>query len=102
MTPEGRVKQKIKRALADAGAYWHMPVQNGLGAPTLDFVGCHRGRYFAVEAKAGGKPPTPRQRQTMQAIESAAGRAFLVNDVTGFAALLAWLKEGDSDVAGQE
>ena len=52
MTPEGRVKSRLKKAIKAAEAdglcvYYHMPVQNGMGAPTLDFVGCVGGRYWA-------------------------------------------------------
>lgn len=91
MTPEGRVKNKVKALLKQYGAYWHMPVQNGMGAPSLDFVCCHRGRYFAIETKAGNKGPTPRQEATMNAIRAAGGLAFLVNELTGLQVLEEWL-----------
>ena len=91
MTPEGKVKAKVKELLKHHGAYWHMPVQNGMGAPSLDVVGCHRGAYFAVETKAGNKKPTPRQEITMQQIRSAGGLAFLVNEVVGMDDLESWL-----------
>ncbi len=58
-TPEGKVKDKIKKMLKEHGAYFHMPVQNGMGAPTLDFVGCYCSHYFAIEAKAPGKNEFP-------------------------------------------
>lgn len=79
MTPEARVKKAIKRELDRVGAYSHMPVMNGMGAPTLDYVGCLRGRYFVVEAKAPGAVPTPRQRITMQQIIDAGGAAFYID-----------------------
>ena len=91
MTPEGKIKTKVKELLKQHGAYWHMPVQNGMGAPSLDVVGCHRGAYFAVETKAGNKKPTPRQEITMQQIRSAGGLAFLVNEVVGMDDLESWL-----------
>jgi hypothetical protein len=96
MTPEGKVKQRVKRLLEASGAYYHMPVQNGMGAPTLDFTGCHAGRYFAVETKAGGNTLTPRQQQTARAIAAARGAVFVVSDVTGYERLNAWLREGAS------
>ena len=90
-TPEGKVKARVKKVLAAHGAYWHCPVQNGMGAPSLDFVGCHRGRYFAVETKAGNKQMTPRQETTAEEIRAAKGLVFLVNDVEGLDILEEWL-----------
>ena len=91
MTPEGKVKAKVKELLKEHGAYWHMPVQNGMGAPSLDIIGCHRSRYFGVETKAGNKKPTPRQLLTMDQIRKAGGLAFLVNEVEGMNELREWL-----------
>ena len=91
MTPEGRVKVKVKALLKEHGAYWHCPVQNGMGSPSLDFVCSHRGRYFGIETKAGNKRPTPRQETTMKEIRLSGGLAFLVNEVEGFEELRDWL-----------
>ncbi len=93
-TPESKVKAKVSALLKQYGAYYHMPVQNGMGKPTLDYVGCHNGRFFAVETKAGNKQPTPRQQQTIKAIQLAKGPAFVVNEVSGWAELETWLKAG--------
>lgn len=90
-TPEGKVKQRVKTLLKEHGAYWHMPVQNGLGAPTLDFVGCHRGRFFGIETKAGNKDATPRQEHTMHEMEQAGGATFLINEERGLDSLRNWL-----------
>ena len=91
MTPEGRVKAQLKKLLAEHGAYYHMPVQNGMGAPSLDFICCHRGCYFGIETKAGNKKPTPRQETTMKQIRLAGGLAFLINEVEGLDELREWL-----------
>ena len=56
-------RSRIKKLLNKYGAYSHMPVQNGMGLPTLDFVCCYGGLYLAIEAKAPGKKPTQRQRR---------------------------------------
>ena len=90
-TPEGKVKQKVKFMLKAFGAYYHMPVQNGMGAPTLDFVGCHEGIFFGIETKAGNKKPTPRQDQTMKDMQSAGGKTFLINEEEGMKELEVWL-----------
>lgn len=90
-TPEGKVKAKVKDVLKKHGAYYHMPVQNGMGAPSLDFVCCHKGLYFAIETKAGNKQPTPRQETTINQIRLAGGLAFVINEVTGLSDLEDWL-----------
>ena len=92
MTPEGRVKAKVKAVLAQHGAYYHMVVQNGLGAPSLDFVGCHSGRFFAVETKAGCKDMTDRQKQTSRLMRDAGATVFLVNEKVGLDDLKQWLQ----------
>ena len=91
MTPEGRIKAQTKKLLQEFNAYWHCPVQNGMGAPSLDFICCHEGRYFGIETKAGNKKPTPRQETTMNQIRLAGGLAFLVNEVEGLQELREWL-----------
>ncbi len=79
MTPEGKVKEQVKKLLKAHGVYYHMPVQNGLGAPTLDFICCHNGRYIAIETKAPKKKPSPRQEVTMMEIAFAGGFVFVVS-----------------------
>jgi hypothetical protein len=82
-TPEGKVKEKVKRAFKELKqqlgieVYYHMPVQNGMGAPTLDFVGCIRGQFFGIEAKAPGKKPTERQLMTIADMEAAGGKIYV-------------------------
>lgn len=93
MTPEGKVKAKVKNLLFAYNVYYHMPVQNGMGAPSLDFICCAKGHYFAVETKAGDKQPTPRQQDTMHKIQRAGGKCFLVNEKEGMYALEEWLQE---------
>lgn len=91
-TPEGKVKDKIKKALKEHGAYYYMSVPYGYGAPTLDFTGCHRGRFFAIEAKAPGNKPTPRQELTAQEMKAAGAAVFVIVGDTGFQELSEWLK----------
>jgi hypothetical protein len=80
MTPEGRVKAMIKRQMECLpGSYRFMPVQNGMGAPALDFYYCVNGYFIAIEAKAPGKWYTPRQEATRDAIRVSGGRVYLVD-----------------------
>lgn len=92
MTPEGKVKEQVKKLLKAHNAYYHMPVQNGMGAPTLDFICCHNSRFFAVETKALGKKPTKRQEVTMMEIAFAGGFVFVVSCQTELDILEAYLQ----------
>lgn len=74
MTPEGRVKEAVKAFLKErkvrtlahpiAGAvgFYRMHVPSGYGEPALDFEGCYKSRFFAVETKAYSKTPSGRQK----------------------------------------
>jgi hypothetical protein len=93
-TPEGKVKTHLKLILKMLQAYWHMPVQNGMGSPSLDFhvclplivtqdmVGKRMGFYVGIETKAPGKPLTPRQTVTAASVVAAGGKVFLVDGDT--------------------
>lgn len=87
MTPEGKIKEKVKAVFKKHGAYYHMPVMNGMGAPTLDFIACCRGLFFAVETKAAGKKPTKRQEVTMADMARANAFVFVVSDEASLATL---------------
>lgn len=91
MTPEGRIKEGVKDLLKQYGAYYHMVVMNGMGKPSLDFIGCYHGRFFAIETKAGDKTMTPKQTITAVEMAAAGGKVFLINAETGVAELEAWL-----------
>lgn len=90
-TPENAVKAAVKLLLKKHGVYWHCPVQNGMGAPSLDFICCHCGKYLAIETKAPGKKPTPRQEITISEIEKAGGTVFVIDG--DLSPLEEWLNE---------
>lgn len=95
-TPEGRVKAKVREILSEYdGLYTYWPVPVGFGQTTLDVLGCYRGRFFAIETKAPGAKPTLRQTRTIQGIERAMGRTFVIDDVKSpeLAELRAWLDD---------
>lgn len=77
-TPEGRVKKQVKALLKEHGAWFNMPVPTGYGVPMLDFIGCHQGKFFAVETKAPGEKLTPRQEATAALMEAAGAKVFVV------------------------
>jgi hypothetical protein len=83
-TPEGKVKDDIKKWLRDRGAWFYMPVQNGMGVTGIpDFVCCLGGAFIAIEAKAPGKRAnvSPNQEHQIAAIHKAGGAAIVVDDV---------------------
>lgn len=82
MTPEGRVKKRFNRRITDLfgdKVYRFMPVQTGYGAPALDYFLCAGGWFIAVETKAKGKTPTPRQFTTMENVRKGGGLTFVVD-----------------------
>lgn len=85
MTPEGKVKRAISRAIADyKRVYKFMPVPSGYGPSSLDYLLCVQGMFVGIEAKAPGKKPTARQKACIEAIRRAGGTAFVIDseDVT--------------------
>ena len=75
-TPEGRLKDAIKRHLTEKGAYFFMPVQTGYGRRGVDIFCCVRGLFVAIETKAPGKKPNPTQKHCLQQVRDAMGIAF--------------------------
>ena len=79
MTPEGRVKAKLKKYLKSYDAYVFWPVQSGYGEATVDCLIVQRGRFWAIECKREGiRKPTPRQAAVMARIRAAGGVTYLV------------------------
>ncbi|MDE2471846.1 MAG: hypothetical protein KGL35_24760 [Bradyrhizobium sp.] len=92
MTPEGAVKKDVKAFLRerkvasmsapvpDAVGYYHMYVPSGYGDPALDFTGCYKGRFFAIETKADGGTPSARQNLIMKMHQDALGLSIWGNN----------------------
>ena len=98
-TPEGKVKAKLKARLKSLPEplYQFWPVQQGLGAVTLDCLFCYKGCFHAIETKAPGKHLTPRQEMVANAIREAGGVVFQVDDDVGIDAVIAVLKDCTPD-----
>ena len=80
-TPEGLVKKAVKKMLDVSGAYWVMPVSNGMGNHgTPDFLICHKGTFIGIEAKAGKGKTTALQAAHLARIREAGGTALVVNE----------------------
>lgn len=81
MTPEAKVKRRVKEILATYGAYHFPPATGGYGKSGIpDIVGCYKGYFFAVECKAGKGKTTTLQDMQLQAIRDAGGVAIVVNE----------------------
>lgn len=84
MTPEGKIKAKIKDYLNALGpdCWYFMPSMTGYGRKGIpDVIGCYAGIPFAIEIKADGKlkTATPWQLRELQAFSRSGGIAMLVD-----------------------
>ena len=81
MTPEGKVKAKVKKILLEMEAYYAMPMGTGFGnAGVPDFLVCFEGRFIGIECKANGGKPTALQLKNLADIESAGGVPFIIDE----------------------
>lgn len=94
-TPEGRVKAGVKRHLDAMGAWYFMPVSNGMGRHGIpDFLACIDGEFVAIECKSPGKSDNTTAHQTRELgdIAGAGGRAMVIDDPDTFPNYLATLR----------
>lgn len=96
MTPEGRVKEAIKKYLTSKGVWFagkaapplitgwmYMPVTNGMGVTGIpDFCGIYKSRPLYIEAKAdASKKPTENQLARHKEIIVAGGVVIVAHSV---------------------
>ena len=84
MTPEGKVKKKIKEYLVTTGAWYYLPVSNGMGRVGCpDILVCYKGYFLAFEVKSPGKiaNTTANQDREIAGINNAKGVAIVVDSV---------------------
>lgn len=94
-TPEGKVKARLKKQLDEMGIYHFSPFQAGMGRAGIpDIIGCYRGMFVAFECKAGKGKTTALQEREINAIRTAKGLAFVINEdnVDNIKELLQWTK----------
>lgn len=81
MTPEAKVKAKVKKILNEIGAYYAMPMGTGFGNSGVpDFLICKGGLFYAIECKANGNKPTALQMKHLDDIRKAGGIALVVDE----------------------
>ena len=69
LTPEGKVKARVKEILKERGVWYCMPRGQTYGrAGVPDLLCCHKGRFIAVETKAGRGRATPLQLKELRDI----------------------------------
>ena len=94
-TPEKKVKTRLKKHLDEMGIYHFSPFQAGMGRAGIpDIIGCYRGMFVAFECKAGKGKTTALQEREINAIRTAKGLAFVINEdnVDNIKELLQWTK----------
>lgn len=97
MTPEGKVKAKVKKWLQARGWFYIMPVSNGMGRhgvhdficgrPTVitpDMVGQRVALLRTIETKAEGKLTnlTEQQKDFGAEVDAAGGKWLVVDNVS--------------------
>ncbi len=79
-TPEGEIKDQVRKVLDGVGAYYFFPAANGYGRTGIpDVIACYKGHFIGIECKAGSKQPTALQQRELDNIEKAEGTGLLVN-----------------------
>lgn len=82
-TPEGKVKDKVKKILKEKEIYYVMPATGGYGSSGApDFLVCHGGKFYGIECKANNGQVTALQQDNLNRIEDSGGIAFVVNEHT--------------------
>lgn len=100
MTPEGKVKKKVKEYLQSIGAWYYMPVSNGMGRVGCpDILVCYKGLFLAFETKASGKIKnvTANQQREIDGIQRANGLAHVVDDVEQVKAVIEIIERNAHD-----
>ena len=100
MTPEGKVKKRVKAILDELKVYHFSPMQNGMGRAGIpDIVACHWGKFIGIECKAGDNKPTALQERELNRILNAGGEAFVINEenVEQLREELIWMNKHSKD-----
>lgn len=81
MTPEAKVKKKVRDLLKRHNAYYATPATGGYGVSgTPDFLACLYGQFLGIECKANGNTLTALQQAALAAIQKAGGVGMVVDE----------------------
>lgn len=93
MTPEAKVKKKVRLVLTQLNCYFFFPATGGYGRSGVpDVVACVKGRFVGIECKANGGKVTALQQQNLKDIELNGGASIVVNE-DNVDTLKEWLNE---------
>jgi len=91
-TPESKVKAKGVEIINRYDAWHFFPAQNGYGRAGIpDCIVCFKGKFLAIEFKAGYNTTTALQEREIAAIHRAGGAAMVVREDT-LDELTAWFE----------
>jgi Holliday junction resolvase len=80
-TPESKVKAAVTKLLKSYGAYYFYPATHGYGRSGVpDIVCCIKGKFLAIECKAGKGETTALQDREINAIRTAQGIAAVARE----------------------
>lgn len=78
---ERDVKKRVVEVLKTLGAYYFYPMSHGYSSSGVaDIVCCIKGRFVAIECKAGGNKPTALQQLNIDRVRATGGHAFVIDD----------------------
>mgnify|MGYP003340110149 CR=1 FL=1 len=81
MTPEAKVKLKVRKLLDENAIYYFFPPANGYGRAGIpDIIFCVQGIFGAVECKAGRGTLTALQERELTKIDNAGGFTFVARE----------------------
>ena len=81
-TPEGIITKQIKMYLEGLACCWFFKVSDRFTSGIPDFIGCYRGRFFAIEVKRQGGKPRMLQEYIIDKIKSAGGLAGTIDNIS--------------------
>jgi len=80
-TPEGAVKDAVRKILDSMGIYYFMPPGMGFGRAGIpDIIGCMDGHFIAIECKAGKGKATALQERELISICNNGGFTFIARE----------------------
>lgn len=81
MTPEAKVKAKVRKLLDGLRIYYFFPATHGYGRSGVpDIIGCFMGLFVAIECKAGKGRLTGLQELELTKIKAAGGFTFVARE----------------------
>lgn len=82
ITPEGLLTKSVRRLLSVVGILHYKAWQGPMSAPGVsDIIGCYKGRFIAIELKAGKGKASDAQLEFIRRVNEAGGIGFVAYDL---------------------